>query len=101
MARKAKIAKNQKRKEVVARYAQRRRELKSIIKDPSTEPDERQAASYALARLPRDSSLTRLRNRDQLDGRSRGYLRKFDLSRINFRNLAHEGMLPGVKKASW
>lgn len=101
MARKAKIAKNEKRKEVVTRHAERRRELKAIVKSPDTAPEERQSAAYELARLPRDSSPTRLRNRDQLDGRPRGYIRKFGLSRINFRNLAHEGMLPGVKKASW
>lgn len=101
MARKAKIAKNEKRREVVARYAERRRELKATVKSPDTDPEERQAAAYALARLPRDSSPTRLRNRDQSDGRSRGYIRKFGLSRINFRDLAHEGKIPGVKKASW
>ncbi len=101
MARKSKIAKNEKRKEVAARYAKRRRELKAIVKNPATAPDERQSAAYELARLPRDSSATRLRNRDQFDGRPRGYIRRFGLSRINFRDLAHEGMLPGVKKASW
>lgn len=101
MARKSKIAKNEKRKEIVARHAERRRELKAIVKNPATVPDERQSAAHELARLPRDSSHTRLRNRDQLDGRPRGYIRKFGVSRINFRDLAHEGMLPGVKKASW
>lgn len=83
----------------MARLAERRRELKALVKNPGS--DERQAAAYELARLPRDSSPTRLRSRDQLDGRSRSYIRKFGLSRINFRNLDHEGMPPGVKKASW
>ncbi len=71
--------------EIFARYAGRRREPKAIIKNPDT--DERQSA-------------TRPGNRDQKDGRPRGYIRKFGLSRINFRDLAHEGMIPGVKKAS-
>lgn len=101
MARKSKIAKNEKRKEVVARYAERRRELKAVAKGSRSTMEERQEAVRALARLPRDSSPTRVRNRDQTDGRSRGYLRKFGLSRINFREKALGGELPGVSKASW
>jgi small subunit ribosomal protein S14 len=95
---KSKIAKNEQRRRTVARYAERRRELKALASSQEATLEERQEAARALARLPRDSSPTRLRNRDQLDGRSRGYFRKFGLSRIN---LAHEGKLPGVKKASW
>ena len=61
-----------------------------------------QYADYqALAKLPKDSNPNRLKNRDMTDGRPRGYMRKFGLSRITFRQLAHEGKLPGVKKASW
>jgi small subunit ribosomal protein S14 len=101
MARKAKVAKENKRREVVERYAGRRRELKAVLNDPGASAEERREAMFALQRLPRDSSRTRLRNRDQLDGRSRGYLRKFGLSRINFRKLAHRGEVPGVNKASW
>lgn len=101
MARKSKIAKEAKRRATVRRYAERRAELKAVLKSQNSTQEERLEATYALARLPRDSSATRLRNRDQLDGRSRGYFRKFGLSRINLRNLAHEGKIPGLKKASW
>lgn len=101
MAKKSKIAKNEQRKEKVAKHAGRRRELKAIVKSPRSTPEERQSAAYTLARLPRDSSPTRIRNRDRIDGRSRGYLRKFGLSRINFREKALNGEIPGVSKASW
>jgi small subunit ribosomal protein S14 len=101
MATKAKIAKNEQRKVIVARYAERRAELKRIIAQPSTEPDARAAAVSALAKLPRDSSATRVRNRDSSDGRPRGHLRKFGLSRVKMRQLAHDGQLPGVRKSSW
>ncbi|TCJ16453.1 30S ribosomal protein S14 [Rubrobacter taiwanensis] len=101
MARRAKVAKNERRKRVVARYAERRRELKRMLDDPGLSFGERREAMFALQRLPRDSSPTRVRNRDRIDGRSRGYFRKFGLSRINFREKAHRGEIPGVSKASW
>lgn len=89
MATKAKIAKAKKREELVAKYAELRAQLKA------------QGDYQALAKLPRDASPVRLHNRDALDGRARGYLREFGLSRINFRKLALAGEIPGVKKASW
>ncbi len=101
MAKTSKIAKNEQRKAVVARFAQRRAELKAIITRPSTPDDERDAAVRELRRQPRDASATRVRNRDAADGRPRGYLRKFGLSRVRMRALAHEGHLPGVHKSSW
>jgi small subunit ribosomal protein S14 len=101
MAKKSKIARNEQRRAIVARYAERRAELKRIIASPSTDPDELAAAARALRRQPRDASATRLRNRDAIDGRPRGYLRAFGLSRINTRRLAHAGQLPGVRKSSW
>ena len=101
MAKKSKIARNEQRRAIVARYAERRAELKRIIASPSTDPDERVAAARKLRRQPRDASATRLRNRDAIDGRPRGYLRAFGLSRINTRRLAHAGQLPGVRKSSW
>lgn len=101
MARKAKIARERKLEEKVARYAERRAELRSVLDGPGSSPEERQEAMFALQRLPRSSSRTRLTNRDQTDGRSRGYMRKFGLSRINFRKHAHRGEIPGVNKASW
>ncbi|WP_194815937.1 30S ribosomal protein S14 [Nocardia sp. XZ_19_385] len=101
MAKKSKIARNEQRREVVARYAARRAELKEIIRKPGTPEDARAAAQAALQRLPRDASPVRLRNRDAADGRPRGHLRKFGLSRVRVREMAHRGELPGVSKASW
>ncbi|VEG58211.1 30S ribosomal protein S14 [Mycolicibacterium aurum] len=101
MAKKSKIAKNEQRREVVARYAERRAELKQLIRSPSTSPSERAAAQSELNRQPRDASPVRVRNRDSTDGRPRGHLRKFGLSRVRVRELAHQGQLPGVRKSSW
>lgn len=101
MAKKSKIAKNDQRRLVVARYAPRRAELKEIIRHPATDPAARAAAQAELSRQPRDASATRVRNRDRVDGRPRGYLRTFGLSRVNVREQAHNGFLPGVRKSSW
>ncbi len=89
MAKKSKVAKAIKQQKLVEQYAEIRKELK-------------EKGDYAaLSKLPRDSSATRLHNRCAVTGRPRGYLRKFNMSRIVFRELAHKGQLPGVKKASW
>nr|AFN02586.1 ribosomal protein S14 [Candidatus Phytoplasma ulmi]AFN02616.1 ribosomal protein S14 [Candidatus Phytoplasma ulmi] len=89
MAKKSKIVKNQKQKEIFVKYIEKRLEL-------------RQKKDYkGLSKLPVQSSPVRLKNIDQIDGRSRGYIRKFGLSRIKFRELANKGELPGVKKVSW
>ncbi|WP_255027805.1 30S ribosomal protein S14 [Rhodococcus sp. GA1] len=101
MAKKSKIARNEQRKAIVARYAERRAELKEVVRRPSASPEERSEAQRALQRLPRDASPVRLRNRDAADGRPRGHLRKFGLSRVRVRELAHRGELPGVHKSSW
>ncbi|WP_328341722.1 30S ribosomal protein S14 [Streptomyces violaceus] len=101
MAKKSKIAKNDKRQEIVARYAARRAELKEIIRRPSSTEAERLAAQAELRGQPRDASATRVRNRDRVDGRPRGYFRTFGLSRVNLRGQAHAGYLPGVRKSSW
>ncbi|MFF0558967.1 30S ribosomal protein S14 [Streptomyces sp. NPDC004266] len=101
MAKRSKIAKNEKRKRTVERYAVRRAELKEIIRRPSSTGAERDAALAELRRQPRDASATRVRNRDSTDGRPRGYLRKFGLSRVRARRQAHAGFLPGVTKSSW
>nr|BAV57477.1 30S ribosomal protein S14 [Streptomyces sp. SANK 60404] len=101
MAKKSKIARNERRKEVVERYAARRAELKDLIRRPDTPEAERLAAQAELRRQPRDASPTRVRNRDSVDGRPRGHLRKFGLSRVNVRQQAHAGFLPGVTKSSW
>jgi small subunit ribosomal protein S14 len=101
MAKKSKIAKNDARRVIVARYAARRAVLKSLIAGPRTPEAERVAAQAELRRQPRDASPTRLRNRDAVDGRPRGTLRKFGVSRIRLREMAHAGRLPGVRKSSW
>lgn len=101
MAKKSMIAKNKKRAKLVEQYADRRAELTAVIKDPGASLEGKRDAYRALAKLPRDSSKTRHRNRCGVTGRPRGYLRKFGMSRIAVRELAHEGELPGVKKASW
>ncbi|MCT1597472.1 MULTISPECIES: 30S ribosomal protein S14 [Corynebacterium] len=101
MAKKSKIAKNEKRKEIVARYAERRAELKAIIRNAETSDEDRLEAQFELNRQPRDASPARVRNRDSHDGRPRGYLRKFGLSRVRMREMAHRGELPGVRKSSW
>lgn len=89
MAKKSKIAKNQKQKKLYLKYKEKRLELKKN-KDYK-----------GLSRLPVQSSPVRLKNIDLIDGRSRGYLRKFGLSRIKFRELANKGEIPGVRKISW
>ena len=99
MAKKSKIAKDAERRKIVARYANRRAELKARIRTGS--PDEVALAVRELAALPRDASPTRLRNRDVVDGRPRGHLTRFGLSRVRFRAMAHDGQLPGVTKSSW
>ncbi|UOE96184.1 MULTISPECIES: 30S ribosomal protein S14 [Bacillaceae] len=89
MAKKSKVAKEKKRQELVARYAEKRRELKA------------KGDYIGLSKLPRDSAPSRLTRRCEATGRPRGVLRKFKLSRIAFRELAHKGQIPGVKKSSW
>ena len=101
MAKKSKIAKNAQRQEVVARHAQRRAALKLVVSSPTASQTEREAAVLGLQKLPRDASPTRLRNRDAVDGRPRGFFRKFGLSRLRLREAAHRGELPGVTKSSW
>ncbi|MDP7723339.1 30S ribosomal protein S14 [Mycobacterium sp. TY814] len=101
MAKKSKIVKNEQRRAVVARYAERRAELKEIIRSPRSTLEQRLEAQRELGRQPRDASAVRVRNRDSIDGRPRGHLRKFGLSRVRVRELAHQGQLPGVRKASW
>ncbi len=89
MAKKSKVVKGKKRQALVEQYAALRKELK-------------EKGDYeSLRKLPRDSSPTRLKNRCEVTGRPRGYLRKFKMSRIAFREYAHKGQIPGVKKASW
>lgn len=99
MAKKSKIVAQQRREVIVARYAERRAGLREAIRRGT--PQEVEAAVQALQKLPRDASPVRLRNRDVVDGRPRGHLRRFGVSRVRVRQLAHSGELPGVVKSSW
>ena len=101
MAKTSKIVKNKKRRIIVERYADRRAELVVLLKDPEASYEDKRDAYAAIAKMPRDASATRYRNRCAATGRPRAYLRKFGLSRIMVRDLAHLGELPGVRKASW
>ena len=101
MAKKSQVARQQKRERMVKNKWDKRKELKSIILDMNKNIEERLAAVDALNKLPKNSSPIRLRNRCQFTGRSRGFLRKFKLSRLCFREMANQGLIPGVFKASW
>ncbi len=101
MAKKSSVEKNNRRRRLVQRYAAKRNALKLAAKDESLPPEERFAARLKLAKLPRNGSPTRVRNRCGLSGRPRGYYRKFRLSRIALRDLASNGQIPGMVKSSW
>jgi small subunit ribosomal protein S14 len=101
MAKKSKIARNQQRAVVVDRYRTRRLELKKALIDPNSTDEQREAARVGLQKLPRDASPVRLRQRDAIDGRPRGNIRMFGISRVRFRDMAHRGELPGITKSSW
>lgn len=95
------IKKNEQKKAVVDRYREKRAALRKIMKDPEASFEEKMDAQRAFARLPRRSIETQVTNRCAITGRPRGYLRKFGLSRIAFREMAGNGLLPGVTKSSW
>ncbi|SLN51380.1 30S ribosomal protein S14 [Roseovarius litorisediminis] len=101
MAKKAMIERETKRQKLVAKYATKRAALKEIINDESKPMEERFRASLKLAKLPRNSSATRLHNRCQLTGRPHGYYRKLKVSRIMLRELGSSGQAPGLVKSSW
>lgn len=101
MAKISSIAKNERRKKLANKLEPLRRELRKIVVDSKKTWEEREAAQIKLQGLPRNGNLNRVRNRCILTGRSRGNYTKFGLSRIKFRELALQGMIPGVTKASW
>jgi small subunit ribosomal protein S14 len=101
MAKLSMINRDLRRKELAAKYATKREELREKIRNPHTSDEDRLDAVIALQKLPRDSARTRQRNRCGLTGRSRGYYRKFGLSRMELRKLMMKGEVPGVLKASW
>ncbi len=100
MAKKSSVEKNERRKRMVAKYAVERAELKSIAEDLSRPIDQRMQARQKMAMLPLNSSPVRVRNRCEITGRPRGYLRFFGLSRIAVRDLALKGQLPGIRKGN-
>ena len=101
MAKKSMINRQAKREKLVRKYAAKRAELKRTAKDMSLSAEARQEARESLAKLPRNSSPVRLRTRCMVTGRPRAVYREFMLSRITFREMAHQGLLPGVHKSSW
>ena len=101
MAKLSQINRNNKRVRMVAQYAGKRAALKARAENMSLPPEERFAARMKLAKLPRNSSPSRLHNRCELSGRSKGYYRKLKLSRIALRDFANFGQVPGMTKASW
>lgn len=101
MAKKSKVARQQQRTELVARLAEKRAELVKMSKDTKLSLEERMEARAALGMMPRDSSAVRLKNRCRITGRPHGYIRRLGISRYMLRELAHEGVMPGLRKASW
>ncbi len=101
MAKKSMIEREKKRQRLVKLYAAKRAALKLIVKDTNLPMEERFKASLALAKLPRNSSATRLHNRCQLTGRPHAYYRKMKISRIALRDLGSAGQIPGLVKSSW
>ena len=101
MAKKSMIAREVKREKLVAQYAEKRAALKALINDKDKPVEERFKATLELAKLPRNSSATRLHNRCQLTGRPHAYYRKLKISRIALRDLGSNGEIPGMVKSSW
>ena len=101
MAKKSSIEKNKHRIRLVKQYASRRRRLRAIANNETLTMEERFAARLKLAELPRNSAASRLRNRCEVSGRSRGFTRKVKLSRIALRELGSKGLIPGLVKSSW
>ncbi len=101
MAKKSMIAREDKRKKLVKKYSAKRDALKEAIRSPNTSFEDKELAQLQLQKLPRDSSMSRVRNRCNLTGRPHGYYRKFGLSRNKLREATMRGDVPGLVKASW
>ncbi len=101
MAKKSMIAREDKRKKLVKKFDVKRKGLKEIIRNPNASYEDKETAHLQLQKLPRDSSVTRIRNRCNITGRPHGYYRKFGLSRNKLREAVMRGDVPGVVKASW
>lgn len=101
MAKTSSIQRNLKRIRLTAKHAEQRKQLKAVIRSETATQAQKDAANRKIQALPRNASPVRVVNRCQLTGRSRAYVRRFGLSRIAFREMALEGKIPGVRKASW
>ena len=101
MAKTSSVYRNLKRVKMAAKFANRRQKLKDIVMDKSASPEDRFQATLKLAELPRNSAKIRARNRCKLTGRSRGYYSKFGLRRVELRDMASFGEIPGLVKSSW
>ena len=101
MAKLSSINKNERRKKLVKKYSGKYAKLKAIAADSSLDDGERLIARLKMAEIPRNGNPTRIRNRCELTGRPRAYYRKFRLCRIQLRDLANKGLIPGVTKSSW
>ena len=101
MAKKSQITRDNKRKQLIERYAERRSELRKRLNDPEVSIEEKLEIQEKFAKMPRNSCSTRLNRRCQISGRSRSYYRKFGISRIALRELTLRGQLPGMRKSSW
>ena len=101
MAKKSSVEKNNRRKALVARFAEKRKALLAIANNEALEMEERFEARLKLAELPRNSSATRIRNRCEMTGRPRAYYRKLGISRVALRELCNRGLIPGLVKSSW
>jgi small subunit ribosomal protein S14 len=101
MAKTSSVEKNNRRRKLAAQYAEKRKRLKAIGSDRKRPAEERFAARIKLAEMPRNSSPTRIRNRCELTGRARGYYRKLRMCRNQLRDLASQGLIPGMVKSSW
>ncbi|WP_448585569.1 30S ribosomal protein S14 [Thermaurantiacus sp.] len=101
MAKLSSINKNERRKRLVKKYAARYAKLKAVAEDEARDETERLLARLKMAEIPRNANPTRVRNRCELTGRPRGYYRKFRLCRVQLRELANKGLIPGVIKSSW
>ncbi len=101
MAKTNMVEREKRRARIAKKYAQKRAQLKELIRSPKSTPEQRVAAQAALQAQPRDASASRHRNRCQITGRSRGVYRKFGLARVKIREVAMRGEIPGLGKASW
>jgi len=101
MAKKSAIARNKKRERLVAKYAEKRAALKAVLASPDSTDEEFYEAQRKLCKIPRNASPVRIKNRCNITGRPRAYIRRYGLSRLTFRELALQGKIPGVTKSSW